>query len=184
MTTKIPIEEQKQNIILLRNQGLSRQEIATKLGISLSSYDRQITELLKDDLIKPVHYKSESQNEKIVLWHKEGISCKEIARRLGMTVPAVETRIKKLRLKGIITTYNKPGPKKKHNHDEALPKRNKLTTKQFNSIAHIYLVQKQYDKILRLLETYSQDYDLSESKHQLIARIKKGLQNKIDEKER
>lgn len=184
MTKRKTIEEQKQKIIPLRNQDLSRFEIATQLGIPLSTYDKRIKELIAEGLIKPKHYKSPSQNEKIILWHKEGISCKEIAKRLNMTVPAVETRIRKLRKQGRITTYNKPGPKKKHTHEEPLTKRNKLSLKQFNAIAHIYLDQRQYDKLLKLLETYSQDYTLSGPKQQLIATIRQELQKKINEKER
>lgn len=185
MALRIDVEKQNEQIINMRNAGFSRQEMSNSLGISLSSLDRRISALLSKGLIKPVHYDSKFQNEKIIIWHSQGIACKEMAQRLGLTVRAVETRIRNLRKKGIITTYNKTGPKKKQNAEADIESSitKKLSLNQFNDIAHIYLEQKQYDKLIKLLEKYSRTYDLSESKKEQIAEIIKKLQKK-NEKER
>ncbi|MBR3162547.1 MAG: winged helix-turn-helix transcriptional regulator [Clostridia bacterium] len=179
MTSKIDINNQKEQIIRMRSNNYSRQQIGEILGISQSSLNRRISELLKDGLIKPIRYESEYQNEHIIKWHNEGISQKEISKRLGMTIAAVETRIKKLRGKGYITTYNKSGPKKQANSSElSFNISNNLSLEQMNTIAHIYLEQKQYNKLIKLLEMYSANYSLSENNQKQILIIINKLQKK------
>ena len=100
----IEMQETKEKILELYNQGIKIEEIAKKLDLSDSTVYRAIRKL--NDERKVSGFSKKERKEMALELYNEGIEIKEIAKRLNVTVETINTYIKELEKEGRIEKRN------------------------------------------------------------------------------
>lgn len=182
------INEQKQQILKLYNEGLSCNEIANNLDLPYSIVDSRIVALKRSGDIKKSHHpktnsdKIDKQYRKITIWHRQGLSRKEMADRLGVSLYVINNRISALRRKGIITSYNKRGQKNitdRITQFEEQALQNGYSKETVDILIRLYIQKGLYKDAVVLLDHYERDNILTFRDSELISEIRAKLQSKI-----
>jgi len=100
--SKIEHDIINRNIVELMKNGLSITEISRELGISGQTIASRIRKMKKNGIIFPTIPKTNVTDEQIIELLSDGISQKEIAKRLNLSNSNISMRIKKMKKNGII----------------------------------------------------------------------------------
>lgn len=187
-TSRDTIQNQSAQILNMYNLGLSYNEMAEKLGVSVSIIESRITELRRKKILKKARHPRTNphmlnkQYKLITILYNNGFTRNEMAEMLGISISDIANRIAFLRKKGMITTYNKPGPKNNASRILDFEKKilqNKYPKDEVHILANLYILEGLYKDAVMLLDCYIKYNNLSEQELELISQIKSKLQTRI-----
>jgi len=91
-----------EQILPLVHKGLQQKDIASKLGLALSSLEKRLHRLRRRGLLPPTPAISRVPDELIIILARQGLGNWKIARRLGTAPTTVWRRLKTLRRRGLL----------------------------------------------------------------------------------